>query len=181
MTKGRSIWFVRHAQSEYNKKKLFTGWHDPNLTGEGINKAHELKNEFQNIDFDYIYSSPLKRATQTANIMIGKDFIVDERLKERSYGDWSGKSKDLIKKEVGEETFFLARRGWNLSPPNGESLKNVHDRVDSFLMELPKNGQILVLSHGNTIRAISVYFGKNTTQNVSSYEIKVGTHLYIED
>ena len=113
--------------------------------------------------------------------MIGKAFIVDERLKERSYGDWSGKSKDLIKKEVGEETFFLARRGWNLSPPNGESLKNVHDRVDSFLMELPKNGQILVLSHGNTIRAISVYFGKNTTQNVSSYEIKVGTHLYIED
>ena len=91
------------------------------------------KNEFQNIDFDYIYSSPLKRATQTANIMIGKDFIVDERLKERSYGDWSGKSKDLIKKEVGEETFFLARRGWNVSPPNGESLKNVHDRVDSFL------------------------------------------------
>ena len=181
MTKGRSIWFVRHAQSEYNEKKLFTGWHDPNLTELGLKKAHELQTEFHDVDFDYIYSSPLKRATQTTNIITEKEFIIDERLKERSYGDWSGKSKDLIKSEGGEETFFLARRGWEVCPPNGESLKNVHDRVDSFLIELPKTGKILVVSHGNTIRAISVFFGKNTTENVSSYEIKVGTHLFVED
>ncbi len=181
MAKGRSIWFVRHAQSEYNEKKLFTGWHDPNLTEHGIKKAHELKAEFIDTSFDYIYSSPLKRATQTTNIITNNEFIIDERLKERSYGDWSGLGKESIKNEVGEETFFLARRGWELSPPNGESLKNVHDRVYSFLLELPKTGKILVVSHGNTIRAISVFFGVNTTENVSSYEIKVGTHLFIED
>ena len=111
----------------------------------------------------------------------GTEFIVDERLKERSYGDWSGQSKDLIRGEVGEEEFFLARRGWSTSPPNGESLQDVKNRVKSFLDDLPKNGNILVVSHGNTIRAISVALGKNTEESVSSYEIKVGTHLLFED
>jgi len=182
MVKGRSIWFVRHAQSEYNKKKLFTGWHDPDLTDAGLEKAFELKSEYDNIKFDFIYSSPLKRALRTAEIMSnGTEFIVDERLKERSYGDWSGQSKDLIRGEVGEEEFFLARRGWSTSPPNGESLQDVKNRVKSFLDDLPKNGNILVVSHGNTIRAISVALGKNTEESVSSYEIKVGTHLLFED
>ena len=182
MAKGRSIWFVRHAQSEYNKKKLFTGWHDPDLTDQGVKKAFELKSEYGNIEFNFIYSSPLKRAFQTAEIMSnGTEFIVDERLKERSYGDWSGQSKDLIREEVGENELFLARRGWSTSPPNGESLRDVKDRVVSFLEDLPKNGKILVVSHGNTIRAISVALGTNTVENVSSYEIKVGTHLLFED
>ena len=165
MVKGRSIWFVRHAQSEYNKKKLFTGWHDPDLTDAGLEKAFELKSEYDNIKFDFIYSSPLKRALRTAERMSnGTEFIVDERLKERSYGDWSGQSKDLIRGEVGEEEFFLARRGWSTSPPNGESLQDVKNRVKSFLDDLPKNGNILVVSHGNTIRAISVALGKNTEE-----------------
>ena len=79
----------------------------------------------------------------------------------------------------GEDNYRAARRGWHTSPPNGESLKDVSERVESFLDELPKEGNILIVSHGNTIRAISVLFGINTTQTVSDYEIKVGTILKV--
>ena len=77
----RQIWFVRHAQSEYNKKKLFTGWHDPELTQHGIHIAHELKEELYGIKFNQVYSSPLKRALSTAKILIDdQEIIVDDRL-----------------------------------------------------------------------------------------------------
>ena len=172
----RQIWFVRHAQSEYNKKKLFTGWHDPELTQHGIHIAHELKEELYGIKFNQVYSSPLKRALSTAKIHIDdQEIIIDERLKERSYGDWSAKIKEEVKSTEGEDRYYAARRGWETSPPNGESLKDVSLRVEPFLNELPSSGNILVVSHGNTIRAISVLFGVNSKDNVKSFEIKVGT------
>ncbi|MBS83075.1 MAG: 2,3-bisphosphoglycerate-dependent phosphoglycerate mutase [Gammaproteobacteria bacterium] len=177
---NRNIWFVRHAQSVYNQQKLFTGWHDPKLTLKGIDAANDLAKSFTTTTFDKIYCSPLKRASETAKIIAqDKKIIFDERLKERSYGDWSGKSKDEIRNEVGEEEFFNARRGWERRPPNGESLKDVSLRLESFIAELPLSGNILIVSHGNTIRAASVLFGVNTELNVSSYEIKVGTHLQV--
>ena len=76
--------------------------------------------------------------------------------------------------------FFSARRGWDTSPPNGESLKDVSVRVISFIESLPKSGNILVVSHGNTIRAISVILGINSKEDVSSYEIRTGTYLLVE-
>ena len=172
----RKIWFVRHAQSEYNKKKLFTGWHDPELTEHGVHIAHELKEELCGIQFDKVFSSPLKRAYSTDKILIDdQEIIIDDRLKERSYGDWSAKNKEYVKSSEGEDSYYAARRGWETSPPNGESLKDVSLRVQPFISELPKKGNILVVSHGNTIRAISVLFGVNTRDNVKSFEIKVGT------
>ena len=177
----RKIWFVRHAQSDYNKKKLFTGWHDPELTEHGIHIAHELKEELYGTKFDMVYSSPLKRAFSTAKILIDdQEIIVDDRLKERSYGDWSAKNKEDVKLSEGEATYYAARRGWETSPPNGESLKDVSLRVLSFIESLPSSGNILVVSHGNTIRAISVLLGINTEEEVSSYEIKTGTFLLYE-
>ncbi|MAR78315.1 MAG: 2,3-bisphosphoglycerate-dependent phosphoglycerate mutase [Gammaproteobacteria bacterium] len=176
----RKIWFVRHAQSEYNKKKIFTGWHDPELTEHGIHKAHDLKEELYDIKFDYAFSSPLKRAHSTAKILVDEvEIVVDDRLKERSYGDWSALSKQEVKEMVGEENYYAARRGWESHPPNGESLKDVSIRVKPFIDDLPDNGNILVVSHGNTIRAISVLFGINTVDNVNSFEIKVGTVLKV--
>ena len=118
----------------------------------------------------------MKRALSTAKILIDEqEIIVDDRLKERSYGDWSAKSKEELKMVIGEDDYYAARRGWETSPPNGESLKDVSLRVEPFISELPKEGNILVVSHGNTIRAISVLFGVNTRDNVKSFEIKVGT------
>ena len=180
MSNDRSIWFVRHTQSKYNEKKLFTGWDNPGLTEKGIQQAYELKDKLKEIKFNKMFCSPLERAMQTMRIITQDNFIVDDRLKERDYGHWAGKSKTEIRESVGEDLFFSARRGWDTPPPNGECLHDVMKRVKSFLEELPKKGQILVVSHGNTIRAISVYFGINTTKDVSAYEIKVGTHLLIE-
>ena len=104
---------------------------------------------------------------------------MDERLKERSYGDWSAKNKEEVKSIEGEANYYAARRGWETSPPNGESLKDVSIRVKPFIDSLPNSGNILVVSHGNTIRAISVLFGINSEANVSTFEIKVGTVLKI--
>ncbi len=180
--KKRKIWFVRHAQSEYNKKHLFTGWHNPNLTEKGVRAAKELKSDLSSIDFDYVFSSPLKRAAETASLIIDGRFEIkyDDRLKERSYGDWSGLNKSEIKEQVGEELFLSARRGWSTKPPNGESLEDVSSRVSSFLETLPLTGNILIVSHGNTIRAISVLLGINTKEDISSYEIMTGSYLLVE-
>ena len=178
----RKIWFVRHAQSEYNKKHLFTGWHNPDLTEKGINVAKELKNDLSSVDFDYVFSSPLKRAAETASLFGDGHYEIkyDDRLKERSYGDWSGLNKSEIKDQVGEELFLSARRGWSTKPPNGESLEDVSSRVSSFLESLPLSGNILVVSHGNTIRAISVLLGINKKEDISSYEIMTGSFLLVE-
>ena len=178
----RKIWFVRHAQSEYNKKHLFTGWHNPDLTEKGVNVAKELKNNLSSVDFDYVFSSPLKRAAETASLIVDGHYEIkyDDRLKERSYGDWSGLNKSEIKDQVGEELFLSARRGWSTKPPNGESLEDVSSRVSSFLESLPLSGNILVVSHGNTIRAISVLLGINKKEDISSYEIMTGSFLLVE-
>ncbi len=178
----RTIWFVRHAQSEYNKKHLFTGWHDPNLTNKGKEAALSLSEELSSIDFNYVFCSPLKRASQTVQHIIKdkNNVIYDDRLKERSYGDWSGLNKTEIKEKVGEDLFLSARRGWSTKPPNGESLEDVSKRVESFLDDLPNVGNILVVSHGNTIRAISVLLGINKKEDVSSYEIVTGSYLLVD-
>ena len=177
----RKIWFVRHAQSEYNKKHLFTGWHDPNLTEKGIEAALNLREELSPIDFNYVFCSPLKRASQTVQHIIDKDKVIyDDRLKERSYGDWAGLNKTEIKEKVGEDLFLSARRGWSTKPPNGESLEDVSKRVKGFLDGLPDVGNILVVSHGNTIRAISVLLGINKKEDISSYEIVTGSYLLVD-
>ena len=157
----RKIWFVRHAQSEYNKQRLFTGWHDPALTDLGISAACELKEKLSSVKFDHIFSSPLKRASITAISIVGDSSLItyDDRLKERSYGDWSGLKKEEIKDQVGEQEFLAARRGWDTKPPNGESLKDVITRLKPFWddfkgLRFNKDENHLIVAHSNSLRAI---------------------------
>ena len=89
-------------------------------------------------------------------------------------------NKSEIKEQVGEELFLSARRGWSTKPPNGESLEDVSSRVSNFLETLPLSGNLLVVSHGNTIRAISVLLGVNKKEEISSYEIMTGSFLLVE-
>ena len=181
----RKIWFVRHAQSEYNKKKLFTGWHDPELTEHGIHIAHELKEELYGIKFDMVFSSPLKRAFSTARILIDdQEIIVDDRLKERSYGDWSAKNKEDVKLSEGEASYYAARRGWETSPPNGESLKDVVDRVSPYFEQhikpiIIKGENILIAAHGNSLRAMMIEIGMYKPEEISSIELPTGSPLCI--
>ena len=89
-------------------------------------------------------------------------------------------NKTEIKEKVGEDLFLSARRGWSTKPPNGESLEDVSKRVKGFLDALPDVGNILVVSHGNTIRAISVLLGINKKEDISSYEIVTGSYLLVD-
>jgi 2,3-bisphosphoglycerate-dependent phosphoglycerate mutase len=177
----KTVW-IRHGQSEYNAKNLATGWHDPNLTQLGIeqalNTASILGKKYTVIDS--IHTSDLRRAAHTANLVLENtpwfvDIQYDSRLRERDYGDWSGKDKDENRKSVGDEQFLAIRRGWDIAPPNGESLKDTCRRVADYLDSIPQADlPIIFVCHGNTIRAASIIFKQNTTESVVNWEIETG-------
>jgi len=177
----RTVW-VRHGESEYNAKNLATGWHDPLLTEKGINQAaktaKELANRYQSVDS--IHCSDLKRAAQTASIIVQLtpwfvDVKIDPRLRERDYGTWSGCDKNQNKLSVGQEQYLAIRRGWKTAPPEGESLEQTSVRVADYLDNIEQsNVPIIFVCHGNTIRAASVIFGKNTPESVVDWEIETG-------
>ena len=173
---------LRHGESEWNKLNLFTGWEDVSLTDQGKIEAKLAAFAIQNlkVDINHAFTSALKRAKNTLEIVLyilKKDIeiISDKALNERNYGDLTGLNKDEARKKWGDEQVKIWRRSYDVAPENGESLKDVSLRVEPFLDELPSSGNILVVSHGNTIRAISVLFGVNSKDNVKSFEIKVGT------
>lgn len=177
----RTIW-VRHGQSEYNEQNLATGWHDPELTKLGIQQALDTAIQLGNrfVHIDSIHTSDLRRAFNTAQVILKTcpwfvDIKVDSKLRERDYGDWAGKNKDQNLADVGEEMFFEMRRGWDMPPPGGESLKDTAMRVADYLdnIEVSNLPQIFVC-HGNTIRAASVVLGKNSEQSVRDWEIETG-------
>ena len=185
------IIFVRHGQSEYNKNNVFTGWHDPGITDVGKEQAVNTAKKIENEQIGVIYSSALKRAIQTSEIMkkiIKTDppIVIEQNLNERDYGAWSGKNKEQIKNEIGIEKFIEIRRGWSIGPENGESLEDTSKRVGKFIEQIKiirkkdnfKN--ILVVCHGNTIRAATVFLGINNKENIKEYEIKTGNLLRYE-
>ena len=131
---------VRHGQSEWNAKNLFTGWKDPDLTKLGIDEAEkggELLIEKQ-ISFDVLYTSVLIRSINTAQIIlekIGQEQIPtfrDEALNERNYGHLAGLNKDDARKKWGEEQVHIWRRSFDVPPPGGESLKNTGKGIPYF-------------------------------------------------
>ena len=136
---------VRHGQSEWNEKNLFTGWKDPNLTKKGIGEAIEAGKllKAKNMKFDLMYTSNLTRAQETgrlileemnlANITIQKD----QSLNERNYGDLAGLNKDEARKKWGDEQVHIWRRSFDVPPPGGESLKNTAERVLPYFQRPP--------------------------------------------
>ena len=153
---------VRHGQSEWNAKNLFTGWKDPGLTPIGEKEASNagiLINE-RNIKFSMMYTSALKRAQITGQMILEGiaqthiEVIKNEALNERDYGDLAGLNKDDARKEWGEEQVHVWRRSYDIPPPGGESLKNTAERVlpyfnSSILPKLLDGENILVAAHGN--------------------------------
>ena len=134
--KFRNLILVRHGQSEWNAKNLFTGWKDPGLTDQGVSEAKnagKLISE-QNIEFDIMYTSMLSRAQKTGDIILGilnhKEIpiIKNEALNERHYGNLAGLNKDDARKKWGEEQVHIWRRSFDIPPPDGERLKDTADR-----------------------------------------------------
>ena len=178
---------IRHGQSEWNKLNLFTGFKDVELTEEGIIEA---KNCITTEEFDLAYTSNLKRAFSTCEIIKEQTnqkfpIIKNEALNERDYGDLTGNNKEAIAKIHGEEQVQLWRRSVDVRPPNGENLIDVIERVERFFnntikTQIESNKRILIVAHGNSIRALLVILGIFKLEEICNFEIPTGKPIYLD-
>ncbi len=175
---------VRHGESVWNAKALWTGWTDVDLSDTGRKQARDAAEIIKDLSFDICFTSGLKRAQQTweeirSSLNLQIPTTSDKALNERDYGDLTGKNKWKIKEEYGEEQFLIWRRSWDNPPPGGESLKNVYDRVipyylNNILPEIQKNKNVIVVAHGNSLRALVKYLENISDDEISSLEMKLG-------
>ena len=184
--KNNFLVLVRHGQSEWNEKNLFTGWKNPTLTEQGIEEARKAGSKIKsiNLDFDLHFTSELLRAQITGEIIQRE---IDQQIKtiknialnERDYGDLSGLNKDEARKKWGEKQVHLWRRSYDTPPPGGESLKDTSDRVIPYFkktikpeLEMKKN--ILITAHGNSLRALIKNIEDITAADIVKLEIATG-------
>ena len=180
MNSGKLI-LVRHGLSVYNDQNRFTGWKDVDLNEQGINEAKQAVNLLEEINFDMAFTSKLKRANDTLNLIlkgIEQDIPIerDLALNERDYGDLVGQNKAEAAKKFGAEQVQIWRRSYDIPPPGGESLKDTADRVIPYLNEkiLPEvysGKNIIVSAHGNSIRAIVMALKEFTPEEILKTEI----------
>ena len=189
---------LRHGQSQWNLENKFTGWKNVPLTEKGeieAKKAGELikKNK---IHIDFIFSSILDRANKTAEIAIKEANLQNlinnnrliltkhEDLNERDYGDLVGLNKEETANKFGKEQVHIWRRSYDTPPPNGESLKDVVERVSPYFKKnikplLFQNNNILIAAHGNSLRAMMIELGMYKPEEISSIELPTGSPLCI--
>ena len=190
---------LRHGQSQWNLENRFTGWKDVPLTEQGIIEAKNagLLLKKNNIKINKIFSSVLERANKTAEIAIKASEIEnlhrngiliyekDQRLNERDYGDLVGLNKAETADKFGKEQVHIWRRSYDTSPPNGESLKDVVKRVSPYFVEtimpfILDKKNILIVAHGNSLRAIMIEVGLYKPEEISSIELPTGSPLCLD-
>lgn len=184
------LFLVRHGKSEWNKLGLWTGWTDVNLDEEGVKEARAVGEFLKEEDIHKVYTSELKRTHQTFEGIketSGKHHLSHtphKALNERHYGVHTGKNKWQIKEEVGEEEFKKIRRGWDTPIPEGETLKDVHARVvpyyeENIKKDLERGENVLIVAHGNTIRALIKHLENLDEVQVADVELETGeVHVY---
>ena len=186
----RLLVLVRHGQSDWNLKNLFTGWKDPDLTEQGIKEAKDAgrKLKAQGFKFDIAFTSVLKRAQHTLDLMlaeIGQTGLQTRKnlaLNERDYGDLSGLNKDDARKKWGEEQVHIWRRSYDVPPPGGESLKDTLARALPYYVQeiLPcvlRGERVLVAAHGNSLRALIMVLERLTPDNILKRELGTGVPI----
>ena len=181
---------VRHGQSEWNEKNLFTGWKDPDLTNLGkieAKKAGKLISS-KGIKFDQLFTSVLTRAITTGDIILGElntDSISisrDKALNERDYGGLSGLNKDDAREKWGEKQVHVWRRSYDVPPPGGESLKDTSERVLPFYRNhifplISKGRNVLVAAHGNSLRSLIKELDGLSELEIVKLEIPTGAPI----
>ena len=190
MKENNFLVLVRHGQSEWNAKNLFTGWKDPGLTEKGSEEAMRAGAQIkeQEIDFSVMYTSVLMRAQITGQSIlevIGQTnipVIKDQALNERDYGDLAGLNKDDARKQWGEEQVHIWRRSYDVPPPGGESLKNTAERVLPYFNEvimprLMSGENVLIAAHGNSLRSLVMQLDILSKEEVLSLEIPTGAPI----
>jgi 2,3-bisphosphoglycerate-dependent phosphoglycerate mutase len=181
---------VRHGQSEWNLKNLFTGWRDPDLTELGIEEANTGGKALVDygITFDVAYTSVLTRAQKTLDIILenlgqhGLETIRDQALNERDYGDLSGLNKDDARAKWGEEQVHIWRRSYDVPPPGGESLRDTGARVwPYYMMEiLPRvlrGEKVLVAAHGNSLRSLVMVLDRMSKEEILKLNLATGVPM----
>tara|TARA_B100001059_G_scaffold101285_1_gene101032 strand:+ start:1282 stop:1878 length:597 start_codon:yes stop_codon:yes gene_type:complete len=184
---------VRHGQSDWNNKNLFTGWENPDLTSKGIDEAHAtgLLLKKQSKIYSYLFTSLLDRAINTADIILeeldlnGINVVRDEALNERDYGELTGLNKDDAREKWGEDQVHIWRRSFDIPPPGGESLKDTADRVipyyeNKILPLLFEDNNILVSAHGNSLRALVMHIEGLSPEEILQREIATGQPISYE-
>jgi len=187
---------LRHGQSQWNLENRFTGWKDVPLTQKGIDEANNagLLLQKNKINIDKVFSSVLERANKTAEIVLNVSGIEnlfengkltyekDQSLNERDYGDLVGLNKTETADKFGKEQVQIWRRSYDTPPPNGESLKDVVNRVSPYFNEIIKpyildKKNVLIVAHGNSLRAIMIEVGMYKPEEISSIELPTGSPL----
>ena len=195
----KNILLIRHGQSEWNKLNLFTGFKNIELSEQGIDEANKAGKNFKNLNikFDIVFTSELKRAQETAKIILKNlnqwDHLYEEgkiktdiNLNERDYGDLTGLNKKETADKFGEEQVHKWRRGYSDQPPNGESLEDVVRRVKIYFEESinpaihsADYNNILIAAHGNSLRALLIVMNIYDSSNINSVELSTGVPIHV--
>ena len=183
-TMTNKLVLVRHGESEWNRKNIFTGIRNPDLTDKGVIEAvwagRVLKSE--GLAFDIAFTSKLKRAQHTLDIILGEiggeapPIIEDAAINERDYGELSGLNKDQARDRWGEEQVLEWRRSFDTPPPGGESLKDTAERVVPYYREniwpqIAAGKNVLVVAHGNSLRALIMSLEKLSSEEILDREL----------
>jgi 2,3-bisphosphoglycerate-dependent phosphoglycerate mutase len=189
---------LRHGQSQWNLENRFTGWRDIPLSNQGIQEAKNAGQLMKknNISVDLIFSSVLQRANETAKLAIKEMYMEklwknnelimnrNKNLNERDYGDLVGLNKEETANKYGKEQVHIWRRSYDVPPPGGESLENVVQRVkpffDKFIApEIKNEKNILIVAHGNSLRASMIQVGLYKSGQISKIELPTGLPFVI--
>jgi 2,3-bisphosphoglycerate-dependent phosphoglycerate mutase len=176
---------VRHGQSAWNLENRFTGWVDVDITAKGEEEAKNAGEKLKDYKFDLAYTSNLKRAQRTLQIILettsqtNLEVIKDEALNERHYGDLQGANKAETAAKYGDEQVHIWRRSFDIAPPNGESLKDTLARVlpyfeKEIIPKLKAGKNIIIAAHGNSLRALIMYLEKLKPGEILQVEIPTG-------
>jgi 2,3-bisphosphoglycerate-dependent phosphoglycerate mutase len=178
---------VRHGQSEWNLRNLFTGWRDVGLTDVGTREARQAGRALgaRNLQFDVAFTSALGRAQRTLELLLGElgnpslPVLPDSALNERDYGELTGLNKDDARLRWGEQQVHLWRRSYDVAPPGGESLRDTGARVWPYYLReiLPRvmRGQhVLVVAHGNSLRALVMVLEGLSGEEIAARELPTG-------
>lgn len=190
---SRILVLVRHGQSEWNLKNLFTGWKNPDLSEKGHEEAIAAGKKLKEagLKFDIAYTSALKRAQVTCQHILDEmaqpdlETIRNEALNERDYGDLAGLNKDDARKKWGEEQVHIWRRSYDVPPPGGESLRDTGARVWPYYMyniqpHVLRGETVLVAAHGNSLRSLIMALEGLSGEEIVKQELATGVPIIYE-
>jgi 2,3-bisphosphoglycerate-dependent phosphoglycerate mutase len=184
---ANTLVLVRHGESEWNRRNVFTGVRDPDLTDKGVIEARWAGRVLRDrgLKFDIGFTSKLRRAQHTLDIILGEigqssvEVVEDAALNERDYGELSGLNKEEARKRWGEEQVLLWRRSFDVPPPGGESLKDTAGRVLPFYLKhiwphVKGGHNVIVSAHGNSLRALIMHLEKLSEEEILDRELATG-------